>query len=53
MNKNIQEGFQICISVPLKSMMEKVGSFITRLRWKAHFFEKEEHSANNMNFGFK
>ena len=26
----------------LKSMMEKVESFITRLRWKAHFFDKKE-----------
>ena len=37
----------------LKSMMEKVQSFITSLRWKAHFFDKKEHSVNNMNFGFK
>ena len=34
--------------------MEKVESLITRLRWKAHFFfDKKEHSVNNMNFGFK
>ena len=37
----------------LKSMMEKVESFITRLRWKAHFFDKNKHSVNNINFGFK
>ena len=24
----------------LKSMMEKIESFITRLRWKAHFFDE-------------
>ena len=34
-------------------MIEKVQSFITSLRWKAHFFDKKEHSVNNMNFGFK
>ena len=34
-------------------MMEKVESFITRLRWKAHFFDKNKHSVNNINFGFK
>ena len=37
----------------LKSMMEKVESFITRLRWKAHFFDKKEYLVNNTNFGFK
>ena len=37
----------------LKSMIEKVESFITRLRWKAQFFDKKEHSVNNTNFGFK
>ena len=37
----------------LKSMMEKGESFITRLRWKAHFFDKKQHSVSNMNFGFK
>ena len=37
----------------LKSMMQKVESFITRLRWKAHFFDKNKHSVNNINFGFK
>ena len=36
-----------------KNMKEKVESFIKRLRWKAHFFDKNEHSVNNMNFGFK
>ena len=36
-----------------KIMMKKVESFITRLRWKAHFFDTKEHSVNNMNFGFK
>ena len=33
--------------------MENVESFITRLRWKAHFFDKKGHSVNNTNFGFK
>ena len=33
-------------------MMEKVESFITSLRWKAHFFDKKEYSFNNK-FGFK
>ena len=37
----------------LKNMIEKAESFIVRLRWKAHFFDKKEHSVNNMNFGFK
>ena len=37
----------------LKSIMEKVETFIARLRWNAHFFDKKEHSGNNMNFGFK
>ena len=39
----------------LKSMIEKVESFIARLRWKAHFFEKpDQRSSNNStNFGFK
>ena len=37
----------------LKSMMEKVESFIKRLKWEAYFFDKKEHSVNNMNFGFK
>ena len=32
--------------------MEKVESFITSLRWKAHFFDKKEYSFNNK-FGFK
>ena len=30
----------------LKSMMEKVENFITRLRWKVHFFGKKEHSVD-------
>ena len=37
----------------LKCMMEKVESFIKILRLWAHFFDKKEHSVNNMNFGFK
>ena len=37
----------------LKSMIKKVESFTTRLRWKAQFFDKKEHSVNNTNFGFK
>ena len=37
----------------LKSMMEKFESFIKRLRWKAYFFDKNEHLVNNTNFGLK
>ena len=37
----------------LKSMIKKVENFTTRLRWKAQFFDKKEHSVNNTNFGFK
>ena len=37
----------------LKIMMEKVECFSTRLRCKAHFLDKKEHSVNNINFGFK
>ena len=37
----------------LKGVVEKVGSFNTRLSWKAHFFDKNERPINNMNFGFK
>ena len=37
----------------LKRIMEKVESFIPRLRQKAHFFDKKAHSVNNMNFGSK
>ena len=37
----------------LKSMMEKVESFITRLRWKAYFFDKKERPVSNTNFDFK
>ena len=39
----------------LKSMIDKAESFITRLRWKAYFFEKpDQHNSNNStNFGFK
>ena len=39
----------------LKSMIDKVESFITRLRWKAHIFQKPEqrNSNNSTNFGFK
>ena len=37
----------------LKSMMEKVESFITRLRWKAHLFDKKGRPVSNMNFGFE
>ena len=28
----------------LKSMIDKVKTFITRLRWKAYFFEKPDHN---------
>ena len=31
-----------------KSVMEKVESFITRLRWKAHFFDKKECPVSNI-----
>ena len=34
-------------------MMEKAGSFIARLKWKAYFFDEKEHPVNNMNFAFK
>ena len=39
----------------LKSMIDKVESFVTRLRWKAYFFEKpdQRNSNNSTNFGFK
>ena len=37
----------------LKSIMEKVKSFITILKWKGHFFDKKEHSVKNTNFAFK
>ena len=37
----------------LKSMVEKVESFITRLRWQGHFFNKKERPVSNMNFAFK
>ena len=39
----------------LKSMIDKVEHFITRLRWKAYFFEKpdQRNSNNSTNFGFK
>ena len=37
----------------LKSIMEKVESFITILRWKADFFDKKERVVSNMNLGFK
>ena len=48
------------VSIPtkqnyLKSMIDKVESFITRLRWKAYFFQKPDqcNSNNSTNFGFK
>ena len=36
-------------------MINKVESFITRLRWEPQFFEKpdQEKSRNSTNFGFK
>ena len=39
----------------LKYMIGKVESFITRLRWKAYFFEKPDQcdSNNSTNFGFE
>ena len=40
----------------LKCLMEKVESFLKRLRWKAHFFEKSAENDNegtDSNFGFK
>ena len=39
----------------LKSMIDKVEGFITRLRWKAYFFEKPDqcNSNNSTNFGSK
>ena len=32
----------------LKSMMDKVGNFIKRIRWKAHFFDKPVIRNNEM-----
>ena len=39
----------------LKSMIEKVESFITRLRWNAYLFEKtdQRNSNKSTNTGFK
>ena len=39
----------------LKSMIDKVESFITRLRWNAYFFEKtdQRNSNKSTNTGFK
>ena len=39
----------------LKYMIDKVEIFITRLRWKACFFEKSDqcNSNNSTNFGFE
>ena len=34
-------------------MMKKFESSITRLRWKAHYFDEKEHSENNTSFGVK
>ena len=39
----------------LQPVIDKVESFITRLRWKAYFFEEpgQRNSNNSTNFGFK
>ena len=41
----------------LKALTEKVEHFLTRIRWKAYFYDKEdpinEEDRINMNFGFK
>ena len=37
----------------LKSVIKKVESFSTRLRWEVYIFDKKECPVNNMNLGFK
>ena len=57
--KNLGYSLKNIIPIPtkqhLKYMIDKVESFITRLRWKACFFEKSDqcNSNNSTNFGFE
>ena len=58
--KNLWYSLKNIIPIPtkqhyLKYMIGKVESFITRLRWKAYFFEKpgQCNSNNSTNFGFE
>ena len=58
--KNLWYSLKNIIPIPtkqhyLKYMIDKVESFITRLRWKAYFFEKPDqcNSNNSTNFGFE
>ena len=58
--KNLGYSLKNIIPIPtkqhyLKYMIGKVESFITRLRWKAYFFEKPDqcNSNNSTNFGFE
>ena len=40
----------------LKALIDKIGNFICRARWKAHFFDKntsDDTSDAPNNFGFK
>ena len=37
----------------VKSMMEKVESFLKRVRWKAHFFDNPREDTETENYGFK
>ena len=58
--KNLGYSLKNIIPIPtkqhyLKYMIDKVERFITRLRWKAYFFEKPDqcNSNNSTNFGFE
>ena len=58
--KNFGYSLKNIIPIPTKQhylmyMIGKVESFITRLRWKAYFFEKPDqcNSNNSTNFGFE
>ena len=57
--KNLGYSLKNIIPIPtkqhLKYMIDKVESFITRLRWKACFFEKPDqcNSNNSTSFGFE
>ena len=33
--------------------MDRIESFSTIIRWKAHFFDKKERPVSNMNFGLE
>ena len=58
--KNLGYSLKNIIPIPtkqhyLKYMIDKVESFIARLRWKAYFFEKPDqcNSSNSTNFGYE